>query len=113
MIREEMKERLKKSPWPEGLTWDTKDLGFLLSECERLEAELEHYKSHYEATLANWNLSLDKVKELEERIQLAEATRDDALAYVKGCKENIKELEEELGRIRRTQDYYIGEVKNG
>ena len=38
------------------------------------------------------------IKELEERVELAEATRDDALAYAKMFKEKVKELEEGIKR---------------
>jgi hypothetical protein len=40
-----------------------------------------------------------RIKELGERVELAEATRDDALAYAKMYKERVKELENELSRI--------------
>ena len=36
---------------------------------KELEKEVEHYRSHFEATLENWNLSLDRVKELEGGIE--------------------------------------------
>ena len=36
-----------------------------------------------------------RIKKLEERVELAEATRDDALAYAKMYKEKVKELEKE------------------
>ena len=33
-----------------------------------LQEQLENYKSHYEATLANWNITLDKLKKLQEAV---------------------------------------------
>ncbi len=69
---------------------------YLLSECERLgrlydlelgrsnKAENQHF------------IAIQKVDELERRIQLAEATRDDALAYAKMYKAKINKLETAL-----------------
>ena len=42
---------------------------------------------------------LFKIEELEERIQSAEATRDDALAYAKMYKDKAKRLEEGINHI--------------
>ena len=44
---------------------------------------------------------LSKCKELEERIELAEATRDDALASSRMYQKRIKELEEQVLRMIR------------
>ena len=41
----------------------------------------------------------EKIKELEERIELAEATRDDALGYAKGYKVRAEELGKELHKL--------------
>ncbi len=38
-------------------------------------------------------------KKLEERIELAETTRDDALAYAKMHKEKVKKLEERIEKV--------------
>ncbi len=59
----------------------TRHTTFLLSECERLEKnkDLEDYQKRN--TLVE-QLSAH-IKELEERIQLAESTREAALAYAK------------------------------
>ena len=44
-----------------------------------LEARLEHYKSHYEATLANWNITLDRLKNLQEAVEKVLADEESTL----------------------------------
>jgi len=103
MTREERDEKefeewlILRFPHPYNLfRTDKKDI---LRECwlasHRLrEGELEHYKSHYEATLKNWNLSLDRIEELEKNKDLEDYRKRDTL--VEQLSAHIKELEAEL-----------------
>jgi len=80
----------------------------LSARIKELEEEVEHYKSHYDAAINNWNLSLDRVKELEERQkwigEVARPTHPDderpwCAAYL-DCRVRIEELEAELKHSR-------------
>jgi len=72
------------------------ELEKMISKCERLETALKQYKLNYaeaievkHTVIEEINKAEAKIRELEERIQLAEATRDDALAYAKGYKSEL------------------------
>jgi len=78
--------------------------------------EIEEEWDYPNADELDWNKAKDavdyllsRIKELEERIELAEATRDDALGYAKGYRIRAEELEAELAKIK--SDPSIGKLE--
>ena len=70
------------------------ELEKMISECERLETALDITTGALEG-------SQGVIKELKERIELVEATREDALGYAKMYKTRVKELEEGIEKWLR------------
>lgn len=65
----EIEKRIEKSAWPEALSWDTKEIQFLLSECERLEAERDGYRNGQMQLQAMVNDLMDVNSKWAERVK--------------------------------------------
>jgi hypothetical protein len=91
------------------------DTGKLISQCQAhkeiigtRDKIIEKLKDHISLLTGEYSDSVikntAKIKELEERIELAEVTRDDALAYAKMYKGRMKELEEGIEGVLNQKD---------
>jgi len=79
---------------------------YYLQACRMRQENIEHLLSRIKELQRNLDREItyrdaleqaeEKIKELEERIQLAESTRDDALAYAKGYKSELDRRNNEI-----------------
>lgn len=117
-----------------GERWVTFDKGSkaliaLLSRIKELEDELNKYKDTFDFWICSWcgekfkksdgidspayhtieckkNPLVSRVKGLEDKIELAEATRDDALAYARMYMGRVEELEEGIEKHKRYGEHW-------
>ncbi len=61
------------------------------------------YKSHYEATLANWNLALDRIRELKEGIERDSHWKEDWQKLNKHMEEKLNLLIDKKARIKELE----------
>jgi len=63
---------------------------------KELELQVNHWRSHYDAVLINWNLSIERVEELEESRDFWKKDSRLEQAHSVQCEKRITQLESEL-----------------
>ncbi len=82
---------------------------------EETEARIRELETERRRNALDGQCALDeannRIKELEERVKLAEATREDALAYAKGYKNGQMQLQQMVGDLMDVNTKWASRVK--